>query len=78
MDGDEQMQAECIIAKKLHGYMQKERSKRGVVQTHLEQQELVSRCEARAQQEVCAAREAGGAGALRMLLRMYSQDERYR
>ena len=79
LDGDDERHAAWIIARKLHYYMLYENQKRypSVVPTPKEGQDLIDRCEDRAQREVRTAKEMGGAAALRMLLLLYSQNKKY-
>ena len=74
LDGDDERHAAGVIAKKLNKYVENEHSKKfpSVIPTPKERQELIDRCEARAQSEVREAKEAGGVASLRMLLRLYS------
>ena len=77
LDGDDERHAVWIIARKLQVYLQGEHQKRypTVALTPKERHQTIDRCEKRAQREVLAAKEMGGAAALRALLQLYSQDE---
>ena len=79
LDADDERHAQWIIARKLYFWLKENhlQEKNGSEPTNEEDLAMLGLREKRAEKEVAAAKQVGGAAALRMLLRLYSKDKKY-